>query len=319
MNMKPMKVTKTTKMMQTMKTVKPMKPTKAMKMTKPMKTTKPMQTKMTATQWKKRVDELFEGVDPVPYGRIPLTPEATGLSEDEIARAQGKTIIRHLGVREVHVPAGSAVTDIVFDFGGVLADWDMAAALAGRYSPELIACFIDNSVSGVWDAFRLTDRGWADESGIELASRHDPVYGQMLAHAYQRFDLTGIRETPGSHQLIEDLQALGYRCWGLSNWSPENFRWVYRNIRAIRMLDGFIVSGFVHVAKPEPEIYQLAVERFGLNPSKTVFVDDNQENIDAARAAGWHGIVRTSPQETIDELRKLGVPLPAVQGVETLS
>ncbi len=210
------------------------------------------------------------------------------------------------------------MTDVIFDFGGVLTDWDLAAALVDRYSPELVARFIDNNNSGVWNAFHFTDRQWADEAGVELVSRHQPIFGEMLAYAYRHFDLTGMRETPGSHQLVEDLQARGYRCWGLSNWSPENFQWVYKNIRTVHMLDGYLVSGFVHCAKPEPEIYQLAVERFGLDPAKSVFIDDDRTNVEAARAAGWHAILRVTPQGTIEELRKLGVDLPTLQGVEAL-
>lgn len=255
---------------------------------------------------------LFEGIDPTPYGRVPLTPAATGLSGHDIDRARGLvhgSILPALPIKTS--PTNGPISDIVFDFGGVLANWDITAALVDDYNASLVAQFADTAISSVWTAFRLTDRGWADQSGIDLVSRHNPLFGDMLAFVYKHFDLTSICETPGSRELVEMLHERGYRLWGLSNWSPENFQYVYQRIPSIHMLDGFIVSGFVHCAKPEQEIYHLAEQRFPLVPSHTVFVDDNTENVETARKRGWHAILRTGPGQLISSLRALKVDIPA--------
>ena len=61
--------------------------------------------------------------------------------------------------------------------------------------------------------------------------------------------------------------------------------------------------------KPEPEIYQLLLNRYNLNPEETVFTDDLEANIEAAKKEGIHGIVFKSPDQLTDDLIALGVEL----------
>jgi 2-haloacid dehalogenase len=59
--------------------------------------------------------------------------------------------------------------------------------------------------------------------------------------------------------------------------------------------------------KPDTAIYAQAERQFGLTPAATVFVDDRTQNIEAARARGWHGIVHRNFDETRQALLRLGV------------
>ncbi|MBQ2392554.1 MAG: HAD-IA family hydrolase, partial [Alistipes sp.] len=69
--------------------------------------------------------------------------------------------------------------------------------------------------------------------------------------------------------------------------------------------DGEVVSCEEGVCKPEREIYQLLLSRYGLNPSETLFIDDRQENIEAAEREGIVGFHfnRNDIGATIEELR----------------
>ena len=64
------------------------------------------------------------------------------------------------------------------------------------------------------------------------------------------------------------------------------------------------LTGFM---KPDPAIYLEAERRFGLDPARTVFIDDRAENVAAARARGWHAVRHSDPEATFGALRALGI------------
>lgn len=70
---------------------------------------------------------------------------------------------------------------------------------------------------------------------------------------------------------------------------------------------GALTSFHAGVMKPDAAIYAQAEVKFGLGPATTVFIDDRPENIEAARARGWHGIVHRSFHDTREALLRLGV------------
>lgn len=97
-----------------------------------------------------------------------------------------------------------------------------------------------------------------------------------------------------------------YRVFLLSNTGELHWGHVEKRFGFLREAHGALTSYRVGIMKPDPAIYQLAEERFGLTPGRTVFVDDKRENVEAALGRGWHGIVHVSPEETRSELARLG-------------
>jgi putative hydrolase of the HAD superfamily len=69
--------------------------------------------------------------------------------------------------------------------------------------------------------------------------------------------------------------------------------------------DGIIISAEVGVAKPDPRIYRLALERLGVAPAEAVFVDDFLHNVEGAHTVGMHAIQFRSPEQTQTELEQL--------------
>ena len=59
--------------------------------------------------------------------------------------------------------------------------------------------------------------------------------------------------------------------------------------------------------KPEPEIYQTLLAKYGLKAEECVFLDDRQVNIDGAKAQGMEGIVFTSYEDAVERLKEYGV------------
>jgi 2-haloacid dehalogenase len=107
--------------------------------------------------------------------------------------------------------------------------------------------------------------------------------------------------------LLAELRAAGLRLFALTNWSAETFA---RGAPLFPFLDWFeavVVSGEVGLVKPDPAIFRLLVERHGLDPARTVFVDDMPVNVRAAAALGFRAIRFTDAAALRRELGELGV------------
>lgn len=74
-------------------------------------------------------------------------------------------------------------------------------------------------------------------------------------------------------------------------------------------VDGKVVSGFVNMIKPQPEIYKCLLEKYNLVPSECVFIDDRMDNVEAARQVGINGIQFAGYEAANNELRTMGVNL----------
>ena len=84
--------------------------------------------------------------------------------------------------------------------------------------------------------------------------------------------------------MIRDLKRAGYRLYVLSNMSREFIDFL-RRTEIYGCFDGEVVSCEEGVVKPEPRIYEILLDRFGLDPAETLFIDDRRSNLEAAAAS----------------------------------
>jgi 2-haloacid dehalogenase len=105
-----------------------------------------------------------------------------------------------------------------------------------------------------------------------------------------------------AHRLSE-----AYRVYLLSNIGDLHWAHVSREYRLHHIGHGAVLSYLAGYMKPHEGIYIEAERRFELQPRETVFIDDRAENIAAAQARGWHGIVHSGYETTVAELRGLSV------------
>lgn len=199
------------------------------------------------------------------------------------------------------------VEAVVFDLGGVLIDWDprylYRRLLDGDAAVEQ---FLDEVGFAAWnhdvDAGRRT---WA-EAVAELAAVH-PHHRHLIAAYPARFEQTLGGEIAASVEVLRELHAAGVRLVALTNWSAETFPVARSRFDFLDLFDGIVVSGEERVAKPDPAIFRILVERHALEPAATVFVDDKRDNIEAAEAAGLRGLHFTDPAALRDDLSRLGL------------
>ncbi len=93
----------------------------------------------------------------------------------------------------------------------------------------------------------------------------------------------------------------------ITNFSGPKFELSQARYPFLKGFDGIIVSGDEKVLKPEPEIYNLLLNRYGLEAEDCIFIDDSQANVEGARAVGMHAIHFVEPMDLAAELRKHGI------------
>lgn len=99
-------------------------------------------------------------------------------------------------------------------------------------------------------------------------------------------------EIPGISEIMCELKQRRYRLYCLTNWSHETFPIVKKvHARLFDMFDGIVVSGEKKMVKPNPEIYQLLLNRYHLQASESNFIDDRPANVEGANHVGIHGIL----------------------------
>lgn len=205
-------------------------------------------------------------------------------------------------------PAGDpAITTVVYDLGQVLIGWDPNRVWSRTMSPEQIAEFTETI------DFRALNHTL--DAGRPFADAHAHVAAAWPAHALplrQYWDafadsLTG--PIPGSAELVADLHAAGIRLLGLTNWSAETFHHARVAAPALGYLESILVSGEEGLAKPDPAIFSLLIERYRLVPAETVFIDDSVANVEAAAAIGLRTVRFTTTARLRADLARLGLPV----------
>lgn len=192
--------------------------------------------------------------------------------------------------------------NIIFDFGCVLLDWNPHYVYDKHFgSVEKAQWFLDNVCTMSWNV--EMDAGKPFAQGIEERIAMFPEWEKEIRMYYSHWYRMIGKEVPGMYSLECELRRHGFKIWGLSNWSTETFSLV-RNRRVFNILDGYIVSGEVFCLKPEPEIYRRLLDKYNLQASDCIFVDDNAANVAGARNVG----IRAIQFRDAEHLRKLLLP-----------
>ena len=197
---------------------------------------------------------------------------------------------------------------VVWDLGNVLIDWQPQLAVARGVGEEEAALFLSGFDFLAWNhRMDAGETSW-DEAEDELARTH-PQWAEH-ARAYRaHFAASLPGEVPGTRQVVEDLHAAGVRQWGLTNWSAELYPHAPARFDVLALLEDVVVSGREGVAKPDPRIFEVLVERTGLPAAELVLVDDRTSNVEAARRAGLHAVLFTDAAGAREGLRRLGLPV----------
>ncbi len=191
--------------------------------------------------------------------------------------------------------------NIIFDIGGVIIARD-----SNWCSDELMMFWNiihSNDVPQFWNDFDRGTINWQQTvSGIsKFLNLSYAECDDMLKQAIER----SLPVKPVC-QLINNLKQKGYSLYLLSNMSYYFYTELRKNA-VFGLFNGEVISYKYHTIKPEPEIYEIMLKKYGLEPGKSLFIDDKKANIDAAAQFGINGFVfdRQNPDHSCAELRKL--------------
>jgi HAD superfamily hydrolase (TIGR01509 family) len=186
---------------------------------------------------------------------------------------------------------------VCFDLGGVLVrlsnGWIDACTRAG------VKVGADDAKT--WEAHQSLlhqlERGDFDEAAYErqLPTCLPNVPVKNILAAFDAW-LCGIY--PGAAELIADLKSRGVRTAILSNTNPRHWRTILKGdpqYAGIDRVDHAFASCELRLAKPDLRIYRAVEQGTGVRPNAILFFDDNEKNVEAARAAGWHAEQITAP------------------------
>lgn len=198
------------------------------------------------------------------------------------------------------------IKTVIFDIGNVLACYDWQGYLKQFNFSEKIRLEIANAVflNPLWLEF---DRGIMGDQNVKGAmkallpqyqSEMDQVLGGMRKLLYE-YDFSAL--------WVKNLKKKGLKVYVLSNYGKTLFEYARSDFEFLQYIDGGIISYEVHHMKPETQIYELLLEKYGINPCQAVFLDDTKSNLPPAEKLGMRTIHVTSHEAALEGLNKLGI------------
>ena len=178
------------------------------------------------------------------------------------------------------------ITTVVFDVGNVLFEWNLRHLFAKLITDkDELEYFLTVIVTPVWHFQH--DAGRALDNMVAERIAEFPEYAAWIRAYATRFNETIPGPVTGSLEIVQELAERDVPLFAITNFGAE----FWDNFRPTQpIFDCFqdiIVSGVEKLVKPDPAIYALALQRFGLKPGEAIFIDDNLDNVVSAQENGF--------------------------------
>ena len=199
----------------------------------------------------------------------------------------------------------SRIKNIIFDFGGVLVDWNPIYLYRKEFNSESdMNYFLENICTPEWNIQQ--DAGRPLAKATEALQKKHPEYKKLIGLYYGRWEemLGGVIE---ENVRVLNMLKQKYPLYGLTNWSAETITIAYNKYDFFNHLKGIVVSGDEKLIKPDPKLYQILLDRYDLKANESLFIDDNAHNIEAAHKMGFHTIHFTQNTDLEKEVKEMGV------------
>lgn len=191
------------------------------------------------------------------------------------------------------------IENVVFDLGGVVIGRDY-----DRYGAEIAEFSFLQGDRPFPEYWKRYDLGTASrEEVVEAVSCEHGISPELASVKLERL-MTLFNEFADTVELIAELAERGYGLYVLSNMPAEFYRYV-SDFGVFRHFRGEIISSRERLAKPDPRIFALLAERYGIVPERTLFIDDKKSNTDAAKRLGFKAYTFTPGVRSCDEIRAM--------------
>ena len=182
------------------------------------------------------------------------------------------------------------IKNIIFDFGGVVMDWNQRYFYQDYFrDDEKMEFFLQNIATDEWNAEQ--DRGRSLAEGTELLVAQHPSWETEIRAFYDNWTTMLRGDIPENVAVLRALAETDFELFGLTNWSHETFPYALAHYDFFEVFGGkIVVSGEEKLIKPDPKIWQVLIDRYGILPEESIFIDDNAKNIEVAKSLGFYTI-----------------------------
>ncbi|PWC56816.1 HAD family phosphatase [Azospirillum sp. TSO22-1] len=196
---------------------------------------------------------------------------------------------------------------VVFDIGNVLIEWDPRHLYREFFDDQdaLMEDFLSTVCTPAWNL--ELDRGQSWDEGVAALVAEYPDCAELIRAYRERWHDMVPGEIPGTPELLEELKARGVPLYALSNFSREKYVETRERYPSFDLFDGLVISGEVRLVKPDPAIWRLLLERYGLDPAAVLYIDDLVENCAVAEGLGMRTHRFSGAAKLRAELEERGV------------
>ncbi len=197
------------------------------------------------------------------------------------------------------------IKTVIFDVGNVLVDFDWEGYIDKLFqnADKNFVMKINDAVWGKGRWERL-DAGDNPEEVFNNIISQAPEYENEFQIIFRRIGET-LRKRPETPNWIKSLKEKGYQVLYLSNYSHYVMKANPDVLDFLPLMDGGVFSCDVKLVKPQREIYECIAEKYNLNPSECVFIDDLERNVKGAKDFGFEAIQFVTLKQTQEDLKKI--------------
>ena len=194
------------------------------------------------------------------------------------------------------------IRNVVFDFGAVLFEWN----------PRQIVTTFTDSIEEQTVLLKqvLRHPDWLSlDRGTMLMAEVIPKFAARTGFSEARMEdfiehiQNSLVKNDAALALFYQIIDHDYAVYYITNMNSAFFETLDERNSFISLFNGGIVSSKELLIKPEPEIFQLLAERYGLAPEETLFIDDHEQNIEAARSLGFKTVRFERNEHCFDTIR----------------
>ena len=197
----------------------------------------------------------------------------------------------------------------VWDIGGVLIDWNPRYLYSKLFGGDEAAMerFLATVCTQPWNEKQDAGRTFAE--GCALLKKDYPQHSELIDAWFARYEemLGGAIE--GSVAILSQLRASHVRLYALSNWSAETFPFARKRFEFLKWFHGLLLSGETGLMKPDPQFFQMLFDRYAIDPTDAIYIDDHLSNVEAARRLGMRAIHFTDPDSLRRQLDRFELPV----------
>ena len=200
----------------------------------------------------------------------------------------------------------TVIDTVIFDIGNVLYRWDPRFLYEKLIADKAqLDWFLSHVVTHEWHFQHDAGRPIAEMIAERIAQF--PDHAEWITAYALRWLETIPGSVPGSLELVAALAARGVPLYAITNFGADFWAMFRPTAPVFDHFRDIVVSGAEKMLKPDPAIYRLAIDRFAIDPARALFIDDRQDNVEAARGVGLNAYHFTDAAALDSTLRSLGL------------